>query len=296
MPGQSVSTFAKLGLAGTKICFRQILDDTVYTKVDDSADTMCGSLDHDSRMVTDGIKIVRFRVIMRPSPQEMSVLLPIMGFTAAGSNYSLVPNFASSKFTSVIDRVAKVSTYTNCMVSKWILSGARGFRSMQLELHIVAEDVSHGAAGSFALSAPATRTAGYPLNKGVLSLAGTQYRFNRFALAVDMMPSVEWNNAVTAGAIEATDRLIAFTVSTPYTSDEIALIDNAVVADYGGLAGSLQFSRTGESTLFSMPALHVPVKLPNVPQRAEIRSPQTYLAYIHSDGSAPLSITHSASA
>lgn len=294
MAGQSVSTFAKFSVNGTKICFRQIMDDSVYTRVDDSADTMCGSLDHDSRMVTEGIKIVRFRVIMRPSPQELAILFPCIGLAGSQPNYALVDNFQASKFSAQIDRVARVATYSNCMVSRAIFSGARGFRTMQLELHIVAEDITWGAAGSGTFTAPSTRTAGLPLTQGVLTLQGGTRSFNRFGLVIDNNPSVEWNNSVVAGAIEASDRIISLSVSTPYTSDEYALLENEI-SSAAGAAGQLLFSRSGESTQFSFPKLILTPNPPNVPQRSEIRHSLTYLAYI-TDGQKPLAVTHTAAA
>lgn len=294
MAGQSVSTFAKFSINGNRMCFRQIVDDSIYTRVDDSADTMCGSLDHDSRLVTEGIKIVRFRVIMRPSPQEMSILLPCMGLAGGGGSYALVDNFQNSKFTCAIDRVAKVATYSNCMVSRAILSAARGFRSWQLELHVVGEDITWTGPGTGTFNALATRTVGYPLTQAVLSLQGGTRSFNRFGLVIDNHPAVEWNNAVVAGAIEATDRIISLSVSTPYTSDEIALLDNEI-SSAAGAAAQLTFSRTGESTIFTFPKLILTPNPPNVPHRAEIRQALTYLAYI-TNGQKPLSVSHTAAA
>lgn len=294
MAGQSISTFAKFSINGTRMCFRQIIDDSVYTRVDDSADTMCGSLDHDSRLVTEGIKIVRFRVIMRPSPQELSILFPCIGLAGSSPTFSLVENFQSSKFTAAIDRVAKVATYSNCMVSRAIFSGARGFRSMQLELHIVGEDITWGAPGTGTFTAMPSRTVGYPLTQGVLSLQGGTRSFNRFGLVIDNHPAVEWNNAVVAGAIEATDRIISLSVSTPYTSDEIALLDNEV-SSAAGAAAQLQFSRSGENTTFAFPKLILTPNPPNVPHRSEIRQALTYLAYI-TNGEKPLTVTHTAAA
>jgi hypothetical protein len=123
-----------------------------------------------------------------------------------------------------------------------------------------------------------------------LSLEGTARAFDRFALGIDNKVFASFNNSQVAESLCPTDREIYFACSSPYNSDEVDLYTKALDGT-GGTSGTLTFTRSTKSTLFTMANLQMLPRSPDILGKQEIRLDQYYRVY-KSGSTAALVITH----
>lgn len=290
MPGQSHSTYSRLAIDGKQFCFRQIVPTgRGYEVVDNSEDSMCGDLDHHGE-VDLGCKDLRFRIFMRPSPEELDLLLPWIGFDETTNTFELSDDFSSRSKTVLIDRVAQVHEYTTCYVDKAIFTGARGRKTMGLDLWVIAtnEDPTSAWSGVTDIS---PRTVGYPLTRGTLELLGSTRLFNQYTCVIDNNFDTEFNNSRVITAADPADRVIYLATSTPFINTTVDLY-NDQLDDVTGATGQLAFSRGSQSLEFNFRRLVNMTKIPEVPYRKEIRLGQLYQAYMDADENKPLQIVN----
>lgn len=289
MACQSQSALSKLAIDGQQVEFISFEGGQTIELVDNSEQANRGILDHVKERVTQGLKIVKFKITLDPSPSELDVILPLIGFTESTDTFSLTDDFSSLEFDVIADRVAKVHTYADCKIDKAIFKCQKGRMPLRLELHIIGKTETEGAAGSFSATA-LDADHNYAFTEGVLTLEGSARPMDRFALGIENNMFASFNNSQTAECIEPTDRSIWLACSSPYNTTHADLYTNAT-ADVGGAAGSLVFTRSTKSTTFTFANLKSIAKSPNIPPRSEIRLDQFYRAY-KSGSTAPLVITH----
>ena len=126
---------SQLGINSKAFQFLRLRDLTVQELVDNGQGAIRGKLNHPKERVTKGRLIVGLEVTMHPSPAELTTLLPLAGFSASGSTYTLGDTLTT--FPVSIDKVSKVHNYGNCVMGRWILSGQRGASPIHLTMQIL---------------------------------------------------------------------------------------------------------------------------------------------------------------
>lgn len=284
---------SQLAIGGYKICFRQIVSETKYELVDGSEGRICGSRFPQADNVVPGMKMFRHRILMEPTAEELDYLLVAMGLTESPTDtFSLGEEVAS--FAMIIDRVAKVHTYATCYCDKAILRGQRGSKPVSLELQIISTSESEGNAGSFSANSISTRTGPYAFNgMSTLSIGGTPYQHDQFALMVDHKLAPRYNNAVTPDDVNATSCDIFLATTLPYTSTEAGLYTTGTGSSRATeIAGIITLAYGNVSTVFTLSYLKYEATPPSIESKfSEIRLPLFYRAY--ADGAnLPLVVTH----
>lgn len=298
---QTQSIVTQLALNGKEFCFVSVQNQSVWHLVDGSDRTMCGVLDHISAHVVPGITVMRCSVLLEPTPEELDVLFPLLGFTESPTDTFTITDTIPA-FTMIQDLSAKVHTYSGCKVDKWFLRGQKGLTPVTLELQILGLSMSEGAAGSFSADA-ISATGPYAFSMGTLTLRSETRAFDRFVLMGDHHMNVQHNNSVNATSIAATQRTLALGVSTPYTfsatasEDETALFTDAIAAARAaGTAGILAFANgNGQSTSLALANCKIEPTPPSIPNKAEVRLDQYYKLY-KSGSTAAVIATHDATA
>lgn len=295
MAGQSQGAFAQIAIGGQKIeTAVRLVDRSTYGLVDPNPETFSGILDNVEETVSAGIQTFALQFLMYPTVDQLDTILPLIGTTESTDVFTLTDDFSSLTFTTIVDRVAKVHTYSNCIIDKAIFRGQKGLKPVSLELHILARTMAEGNAGTFSATTP-TLTAPYAFNTGTLTLSGNTEVFDRFVLAIDNHAVVQHNNSETATSIQPSWRQITLGCSTPYTSDEIALLTTNIGSTRSdGYAASLVLSRGNYSTTFAIANVKTQANIPDILGLGEeIRLQQFYNCY--KDGStAALIVTHDA--
>lgn len=283
---------AQLAINGQAMEFISIRDLTVRELVDNGDLAIRGVLDHAKERVTLGRLQIGFEVTMNPSPAELDVLFPLAGFSESPTDTFTIGD-SYTTFTSIIDRVTKVHTYTSCKIGRMIFSGQRGTQPIRLTMQILGTGFSEGNSGSFSATAIDTDIA-YAFHEGTLTARSASTAFDRFQLTIDPHLQVQWNNSSTPTEICPTNRTITLAVSTPYTSSESTLFTTPLSAA-AGAAGTLAWSRSGQSTSFAFANLKEIARPPSIPGKTEIRLPVLWRAY-KSGSTAALIVTHDATA
>lgn len=284
----SQGALSQLAIGGQAMEFLSIRKGTRTELVDNGDLAIRGTFTHAKERVTLGLVWVEHVITMQPSPSELDVLLPLMGFAESPTD-TFTEEDDLDTFTMLIDRVAKVHTYENSIIDKWVFRGQKGRLPISLELTILSPTESEGNAGTFSATAIDTSFA-YAFTEGVLTVQGGAEAFDRFALACDHKAKVEHNNSRTATCIAPTDREISLACSTPYTSSETALYTTPF-GDASGAGGTLVFTRSTRSTTFTFANLKSIATVPEIPGKEEIRLPLFYRAY-SSGSTKALVITH----
>jgi hypothetical protein len=246
-----------------------------YTHIDDGAQAIRGSRSHIEERDSDGLIHVRGSIVQNIVPDELDLILPrIMGTAESNDVFALAETVPY--FNIMIDRVAKVHTYTNCKIDKAVFRGTKG-QPIQLESQIVGQSESEGAAASFP-SLTFSVMQPYVFNEGVLVLGGVTHLFDQFVCVIDNHAEVEHNNSRTATDIVTADRTIALALSTPYTSTETGLFTTPV-GSIAGIAATLKFTKGEQSLLFTFGNIKSLARTPTVPGKRQIRLPLQYKAF-----------------
>lgn len=294
MSGQTQSVFTQLSIGGVKYCFVKIEDKSNFSLVDGSNTNNCGTPYHSADDVDDGPRIPRLHILMQPSPEEIDVLLPWLGFAEDADVFTPITDFSAAalKKTVIVDRVAKVHSYTNCHVDKFIFRGARGTEPVSLEIQCIAEGFSEGNAGTFSGTAVSGASAPYAFNRGTLTLAASTYGFNSFVFAGDFHLNPEHNHNQYPTAIEIGDITYHFGHSSPYTATEAGLLSTKISDPATGIAGDLEFVRGDKSTTIAFYNLKSGAILPSIPGKPhEVREQHMWNVYGDADNR-PVEITN----
>lgn len=296
MAGQSQGAFARLAIGGQFIQTAvRFIDRSTYGLVDPGPEVFAGILDSPKEIVSAGIQTFAFQILLYPTVAQLDTILPLIGFAESPTDtFTLTDDFSSLTFTTVVDKVAKVHTYSNCIIDKAIFRGQKGLKPVSLELHVLARSMAEGS--SFSVSTP-TLTAPYAFNVGTITNAGNTEVFDRFVLAIDNHAVVQHNNSETPTSIQPSWRQITLGCSMPYTSDEIDILTTHIGSSRSdGVAGTVAFSRGNFSTTFTLANIKWQATPPSVLGKGEeIRLQQFYTCY-KSGSTAPLIITHDATA
>jgi hypothetical protein len=290
MAGCAQGFSAALAINGQTVEFNRIRELTVRELVDNGQLAIRGRLDHPKERVSLGRLIIGFEFTCNPSPAEMDVYLPLMGFTQSPTDTFTIGD-SYTAFTSIIDRVTKVHTYTNCVMGRTVFHGQRGAQPIGMTQQVLARGFTEGVAGSFSATALDLDIC-YGFQEGTVTLQAATRDFDRFQLILDPHMEVQWNNSTTPTAICPTDREITLDLSTPYTSDESDLFTTPL-SSVAGAAVTLAWSRGGQSTSFAFPNGKFIARPPSIPGKRQIRLP-LHMRMYRSSTSAACVVTHDA--
>jgi len=289
MPGLSSPTFARIQVDGNWMCFKRIQDKTNISLMDNNDEVSCGKFYHTKEKVDEGIVVPKLHFLFQPSPEELDIILPWIGFTETTDVFAL--DGAVSSAPVILDRVATVDDLGNAYVDKAIFRGQKGRSPLSVELICICDQVPDIDGGTWSASAP-THTAAYPFHRAVLTAEGSAREFSSFVYVIDNHLAVNHNgNRVpTAFEIGGPGQTHHLGIDTPYTSSETVLLTNPI-ASVAGAAGSIVFTRGGQSTTFAFHNMKTEANPPDVAKPEEIRLKTFYRIY-GSGSTHPVQITH----
>lgn len=282
---------AKLSINGARMEFLRIRELTVRELVDNGNAAIRGVLDHSKEVVTLGRLHIGVEVTMNPSPAELDVLLPLMGFAESPTD-TFTDTDTYTTFETVVDKVTKVHHYTTCKMGRAVFSGQRGTQPIQLTVQILGtaftEDTSFGSPTALDTDIK------YAFHEGVLTARSSARAFDRFQWVRDPHLEVQWNNSALPTEICPTDRTNVVSVSTPYTSSESDLFTTPLSAS-AGAALTLAWTRSGQSTSVAFANAKEIARPPSIAGKRQIRLPISWNCF-KSGASACCVVTHDATA
>jgi hypothetical protein len=281
----SHSKAAKLSIDGVRMEFLSIRGGARTTLIDRNNKANRGTYENCDDNVAAGLVYVEMQVAMHPSAVDLDTLLPLIGLSESPTDTFTIGDFVTAgqllpEFTVVVDRVAKVHTYTNCVISSAVFSCQKGSTPLTLNLNIVGVTETEGNAGTFpALSL----TCGPPMamNQLTLTTRSASRQADRIAIGIDHKVQREFNNSTTATHLTPTDRQITLSCSMPYiaANTDMYTQPGPTVRDIAGDTGTAVFTNGGLSTSFQFANLKELAQSPDVLQAQEIRLPVNMLAY-----------------
>lgn len=275
MPGMSHGTFSRVDIGGRWMCIERIEDMSNRSVMNSNDDVSCGYPYEIEDAIDEGIHVPKLKILMRPRPEDLDVLLPWIGTAETSDTFALTSAAASE--TLLIDRVETVDDCGNAYVDKAIFRGNRGRGGMSLELQVICDQFPDIDGGTWSATAP-TSTAPYPFHRASLTAEGGTKSFASFVFVHDNKLVVNWNNSQTPNAFEIGKRKFTLGVDTPYTSSETALI-TAPISDIAGTSGNVTFTRGGQSFVISANSLVPEVNPPDVVHNEEIRLKTFWTCY-----------------
>jgi hypothetical protein len=255
-----------------------------FELIDDGAASMRGSRSHIEERVGTGMIDVSGSIVCNATPDELDNWLPFALGTAESANVFAVAEGALERWF-MVDNIGKLHTFNSCYCDKMIISGTKG-KPIQFRFDVIGTSVTEAAAAGFPALTFSTQRF-YSFHEGVLTIQGAAELFDRFVLVVDNHLEREVNNSTTATDIVPADRDVWLYTSTPYTSDETALLTTpAAMAgtwatfDPAGAAASLVWTNGGVSTTINLGNLKIYPRTPPNQGKRQIRLPIRAKAYM----------------
>lgn len=236
---------------------------------------ICGTRSRPKERVRRGLVNVGGSLMLEPSPTELDFLLyPIMG-TAEDTNVFALAETVP-EFDIMIDKVAKVYDFADLKVNSATFSSSPG-QPLELALDLVGKTMTEGNAGTFPAITADTDSM-YVFTDSVFTYNSTAYEINDFTLTIDNMVEARFGSGgVNATSIDATDRRVTLSVTTPFTSSETALYTFSSVA---GAAGDLELTNGAQVLTFAFANMKLaPAITPTVNGRGEIMQQITFNCY-----------------
>lgn len=230
---------------------------------------------HDSSRIRQGRLTPGGSISLQPTYTELANLLPRIIGVASGITYT-PSDTVPVAFQVIIDRVAKVFTYTGCRVNRARFHSAVG-QPLGLDLEIEALNESIGNAGTFAAGLTISSAPPFVFFDGVLTLNGNAIQVMEWETVIDWhLKADRFVNSQTRTDLSSLDFTVQTKFSVPYTSDTTALYDQSTPALEIG--GNINFTylgagggAAGVNLKFTYGALaFAQKKSPTVPGRDEI--------------------------
>ncbi|WP_417386927.1 phage tail tube protein [Gimesia sp.] len=253
---------------------------------------MRGTVEHNKERTREGLKRSSGSIKIACSRIVLDALLPYICGTAESSNMFALAD-TIPEFMLMIDRGAKVYTYSGCRIAKANFNGSKG-DFLYLDLDIEAETETTGDAGSFpVLTMPLEKP--YLMSDGVLTLVSDTRAFEKFSLTIENKLNTEqFENNLTRYDISMIDRVITLATDHPWSTDNTDLLKQAL----DGAAGTAVFTNgaaSGDVLTFDMAAIQYANVTPTHNAKDVTRLPLTGM--VRSSGSTkPLIITNAHSA
>jgi len=200
----------------------------------------------------------------------LDTLLPYITGSAESTNVFALADTLPD-FYLMIDRLAKVYTYSGCRIAKATFTGSKG-DMLFLELEIEAETETTGAADTFpVLTVPTEKP--YLMADGVLTLVAEERTFDNFSLVIEnRLNTAQFENGLTRYDIPLIDRVITLATDIPWSAANTDTVKQAL----DGSAGSLVFTNAGASgdvLTFAMATIQYANKTPTLTGKDVLRLP-----------------------
>lgn len=230
-----------------------------------------GSRSEHSARTRFGERSALGQIIFCPSPNDLNLLLPrILGANESTDVFALAETLPA--FGVMIDKVAKVWSFSDCKINKATFSGTAG-QKIRLTLDIIGFDYSIGNAGTFPVLTLAVAAADQPytMSDAVFTLAGSARATKSFELVIDNMLEGRRSNSLAITSLTPQARKISLKTVHPYTADETNLVEQALA----GAAGTIVLTpigggMSGVTTTFTFGTLQCPTESPVVPGKQAI--------------------------
>jgi len=259
--------------------------------IDLTQETIRGTFQPHSNDILYGQRIHRWQIVLQPTPLELGVLLPIMGFTnSTGNTWIPTANLSTDmEFRMDIDMGSEMLSYAKCVVSKWVFQGQRGRQPWTVMLEIIC-DVETSLV-SWATNTAIGSGRPYAFHQAALSLGGTSRNFYRAVLANDFHVEDEFYNSQTLTDICPQTWDMTLATAVPFNSTNEGLYtgprDNSTRP-----AGSLTLTGTNVSTSFSFAELVALPKPPDILRRDESLKLGLFYRPVATDSNDLVTITH----
>lgn len=217
------------------------------TLIDTNEEATRGTRDPAKERVVQGLITTELQIVMNPTPAELDILLPWIGFTESVDTFSL--DEALTYRDILIDYSAHRQIYQDAMVNTAEFASTKG-QPLKLTLNVMCRTQDTPVATAFPTIGIDTE-APYTHHQGVLTLRSSAREYSEVSLTIDNRLEAEHNNAQNPTVIFATDRMITGSVNTPFSSDELDLYTGPL-ASAAGAAGSLVYTNGGQSTTFTL--------------------------------------------
>jgi len=222
---------------------------------------MTGTVEHNKERTREGLKRVSGSIKLACSRIALDTLLPYITGSAESTNVFALADTLPD-FYLMIDRLAKVYTYSGCRIAKATFTGSKG-DMLFLELEIEAETETTGAADTFpVLTVPTEKP--YLMADGVLTLVAEERTFDNFSLVIEnRLNTAQFENGLTRYDIPLIDRVITLATDIPWSAANTDTVKQAL----DGSAGSLVFTNAGASgdvLTFAMATIQYANKTPTL--------------------------------
>ena len=254
--------------------------------IDTNEEATRGTRDPAKERVVQGLINTELAIEMNPTPAELDLLLPWIGFTETVDVFAL--DEALTYRDILIDFDTHRQIFQDAKVNTAEFSSSKG-QPLKLTLNVLCRTQDTPVATAFP-SISIDTEAPYVHHQGVLTLRSVAREYTEVSLLIDNVLNAEHNNAQNPTIIFATDRKITGSCNTPFSEDEDDLY-TAPLASAAGAAGTLVYTNGGQSTTFTLANVKEnAVKAPAI-TGGEIRQPIDFMVF--SDGSTKsLVITH----
>ncbi|QDT94748.1 phage tail tube protein [Gimesia aquarii] len=231
---------------------------------------LTGTVEQNKERTREGLKRISGSVKLACSRLMLDTLLPYICGTAEAANVFILAD-TIPEFYLMIDRGAKVFTYSGCRIAKATFSGTKG-DFLFLDLEIEAETETVGNAGTYpALTVPTEKP--YLFADGILTLQGSTRVFENFSLTIENQLNTElFGNNLTRYDIPLVNRVITLATDHPWDTDNTDLIKQ----DLNGAAGTLVFTNSTVVTdvlTFAMAAIQYANVSPTLPGKDVVNLP-----------------------
>lgn len=267
----------RLSLNGQQFPFEIIDDQSVRHLVDDGDEAITGYYDPLSERVSLGLQFLTLNIRLRPTPKDITVLLPLIGFDLATGTWTLPNSTSPASFTAIVDRSAKVHTYSTCYVNRATLGGQKGNKPLWMDLQIFGSTFAEGT--SFGSPTTINTDGPYPFTSGVLTARSAARAYDRFAFTINNNMERLFENSLTASCIDTTKRDMILATSTLYKTSNTDMFTTPFLTDSLGAAATLVFTKGGQSTSIALNNLKEIARPPGIPGKQALRLPLYFRAY-----------------
>ncbi len=242
----------------------EILSESLQAKGEiTDTDGLRGTRSHASERTAAGIYNVAGQLAYSLDPVLLDLIAPrFMGGSKSTNTIPLADVLPT--FDVLIDRVAERFVYAGCYVNKATIRGQQGSKAIDTVLDIMGKSESVSATAFPSITAPTAQP--YVFSECVLTMQSATRNIMDFELTIDNVLKSRFANSQTATDISPTDRIITFKCTTPFTSAETDLYNQALA----GAEVTLVITNGSLSATFDMAVVQFPRMSPVVAGRDEI--------------------------
>jgi hypothetical protein len=261
----------RVSIGGVKFCFAKFVPQgTVETIRND--EILCGHVDPEVEGDAVGRELNKFVLLFDITAPFLTAILPYIGTDLVDTTFTA--DLSLDSFAVKIDMGATVHGYAETWIDRMILRGGTSTMPVSCELHCVAVQELDTTWGS--PTEDVDFIYGFP--GSTLSIAGTSYDIDRFAIAVQRNLVFEWNGSNYITGVGRGKRQTLLAVSTPYLSSKKSVYwsNKTYIA---GRSVALGMTNGIDDITFTMPKARLNPKPPAVDTLTEsIRLDQTWEA------------------